>query len=54
MDESLTVTMTGWLPAVDGVPVNCPEVPRARPACIGRELDLSGCTPTDAGKVWPG
>jgi len=52
MDESVTVTEMGYVPAVAGVPDNCPEAFNDRPG--GREPDadqLSGGVPPEAPNV---
>jgi hypothetical protein len=52
MDESVTVTEMGYVPAVAGVPDNCPEAVNDRPG--GSEVDavqLSGGVPPEAVNV---
>jgi hypothetical protein len=51
-DESLTMTEKAYVPAVAGMPDNCPEVLSDRPG--GEEVDtvqLSGGVPPEAVKV---
>jgi hypothetical protein len=49
MDESVTVTEKGYVPAVAGIPESCPETLSVRPGGKGPDsLQLNGGAPPEA------
>lgn len=52
MEESVTVTEMGYVPAVAGVPDNCPETLSVRPGGKGPDsFQFKGAVPPDAVNV---
>jgi hypothetical protein len=47
-EESVTPTMMGYVPAVAGLPDNCPEVLSSSPGGSPDALQLKGGVPPDA------
>jgi hypothetical protein len=49
MDESVTVTEKGYVPAVAGIPESCPEALSVRPGGKGPDsIQLKGGVPPEA------
>jgi hypothetical protein len=52
MDESVTVTEMGYVPAVTGLPDSCPDALSVRPGGTGPDsLQVKGGVPPEAVKV---
>jgi hypothetical protein len=52
MDESVTVTEMGYVPAVAGLPDSCPDALRVRPGGSGPDsVQLKGGAPPEAVNV---